>query len=116
MNKKEIVNKILEGFCERNPDKVLPYVSDDISWDINNHHVAVNKEECAKQVVDPDSAGKPVIKINNMIEENDLVAVQGECECEMKEVGLIQVNFFDLYRFENGKVKEMRAYVIEKKK
>ena len=115
MDKKETVNKILEGFSERNPDKVLPYVTDDISWHINNEHVAANKDECAEQVKDSRSAGTPVIKVNNMIEENDFVAVEGECECEMKEVGLIRVNFCDIYRFEKDKVKEMRAYVIEKK-
>jgi len=115
MNNKEVVNKIYEAFRGRDINKMLPYITDDFTWHINGELCASNNKEAIKQIEDERAAGTPVIDVKNMISENDLVIAEGDCECEMKEHGLVQVHFCDVYRFENGKVKAIRAYVIGKK-
>lgn len=60
--------------------------------------------------------GAPLIKIKNTIAEEDYVAVEGEVQCQLKAGGTLDASFIDMYHLENGKVKEMRSYVIEKKK
>jgi ketosteroid isomerase-like protein len=59
--------------------------------------------------------GVPIIKIKNEIEEGDKVAVEGDVQCQMKNGNLFDAVFFDFYRLQDGKIKEMRSYVIEKK-
>ena len=69
-----------------------------------------------KKINNDNFIGLPTISIKNEIEEGDYVAVEGTVQCQKRDGGMLDAFFFDLYKLENGKIKEMRSYVVEKKK
>ncbi|MDB5224009.1 MAG: hypothetical protein JWN83_2676 [Chitinophagaceae bacterium] len=115
MTNKEITRKVNEGFVEGDNEKILLYVADDVRWDIIGISTHIGKDAFNKEINNESFVGTPTITIKNEIEEDDRVAVEGEVQCRMKNGGMLDAFFFDSYRLENGKIKEMRSYLIEKK-
>ena len=112
---KEIIQKVNEGFAEGDTEKILSYVADDVRWDIPGMATAVGKDEFREEINNENFEGLPTIKIKNEIEEGDYMAIEGEVQCKKEGVGIFDAYFFDFYRLEDGKIKEMRSYVIERK-
>ncbi len=112
---KEIIRKVNEGFTEGDTEKILLYMADDVRWDIPGMFTAVGKDEFRKEINNEVFEGVPTITIKNEIEEGGYVAVEGEVQCMKKGGGIFDAFFFDFYRLKDGKIKEMRSYVIEKK-
>ena len=48
-------------------------------------------------------------------EEGDRVVVEGEVQCKKKDGGMLDAFFIDSYWLHDGKIKEMRLYLVEKK-
>ena len=115
MTNKEIIRKVNEGFSEGNNEKILLYVADDVRWDIMGISTHIGKEAFRKEINNENFEGVPIITTKNEIEEGDRVAVEGEVQCKIKGGAIVNLFFFDFYRLENGKIKEMRSYLIEKK-
>jgi ketosteroid isomerase-like protein len=112
---KEIIRIVNRAFEEGDADKILSYVADDVRWDVMGHSVAIGKEAYRKEIHNENFEGKPVITVKNEIEEGDLLAVEGTVQAKFKGGAGFNAFFFDFYRLENGKIKEMRSYVIERK-
>jgi len=112
---KEIIQKVNEGFAEGDTEKILSYVAEDVRWDIPGTSSAVGKDQFRKEINNENFEGNPTITIKKEIEEGDYVAVEGEVKCRKKGGGIFDAFFFDIYHLENGKIREMRSYVIEKK-
>jgi uncharacterized protein len=115
MKNKEIIRKVNEGFVTGDTEKILSYVADDVRWDMPGTFAHVGKDAFRKEINNEAFEGVPTITIKNEIEEGEHVAVEGEVQCRKKDGGVFDAYFFDFYRLENGKIKEMRSYVIEKK-
>lgn len=75
----------------------------------------VGKDAFRKKINNENFVGVPTITIKNVIAEGDQVAAEGEVRCKKKDGGMFDAFFFDIYRLENGKIKEMRSYIVEKK-
>ncbi|MEP6926718.1 MAG: nuclear transport factor 2 family protein [Ginsengibacter sp.] len=112
---KEIIRIVNEGFLENDSEKILLYVADDVHWDMPGMFTHVGKDAFRKEINNDNFVGVPTITIKTEMAEGDYVAVEGEVQCKKKDGGVFDAVFCDTYRFENGKIKEMRSYVIEKK-
>ena len=112
---KEIIRKVNEGFRQGDTEIILSHVADDVRWDVMGFSVAIGKEAFRKEIHNENFEGLPNITVKNEIEEGDCVAVEGEVLCKLKGGQIFDAFFFDFYRLENGKIKELRSYVIEKK-
>ena len=115
MTNKEIIRKVNEGFSEGDNKKILLHVADDVHWDIIGFSTHIGKDAFRKEINNENFVGLPTITIKNEIEEGDHVAVEGEVQCRKKDGGMLDAFFFDSYRLKDGKIKEMRSYLIEKK-
>jgi len=115
MTNKEIIRKVNEGFSEGDTEKILLYVADDVRWDIPGMPSHIGKDAFRKEINNENFTGLPTITIKNEIGEGDFVAVEGEVQCRKKDGGMLDAFFCDTYRLADGKIKEMRSYVIEKK-
>ena len=115
MKNLEIIRKVNAGFEAGDTDAILSHLTDDIRWHINGNLAATNKEEFRKEVKNEAFEGTPVITVKNELEDGDLAAVEGEVKARFKGGAKFEGLFFDIYMLTDGKIKEMRSYVIEKK-
>lgn len=116
MTNKEIIQKVNEGFAEDDVEKILQYVADDVRWDVMGISTAIGKDAFRKQADSEYFTGKPIVKINYEIEQNNQVIVEGEMQCKKADGGILDAFFIDVYSLQNGMIKEMRSYIVEKNK
>ncbi|MFI5220124.1 MAG: nuclear transport factor 2 family protein [Bacteroidia bacterium] len=112
---KEVIRKVNAGFMSGDNEAILSHLTDDVRWHINGKLSAVGKEEFRKEINNEAFEGIPVINVTKEIAEDDYVAAEGTVQSRMKGGAPFEAFFFDIYRLENGKIKEMRSYVVEKK-
>jgi ketosteroid isomerase-like protein len=112
MTNKEIIQKVNDAFAAGDTDTILSFVADDVRWDVLGFSTAIGKEEFRREVENEGFEGRPVITITSAIEEGDRVAVEGRVMTKPVGGEAVELVFHNAYRLENGKIREMRSYLV----
>ena len=72
------------------------------------------KEEFDKAIENDFFEGSPTIKIIRMIEENNIVVAERSVQCKIKAGGYLDALFCDVFQMENGKIKQLTTYQMNK--
>ena len=111
-NRKEIVQRINEGFAENNLETVLSFCTDDIIWKMVGDTTVRGKDPIRQWMASMDPQ-PPQLMIQQTIAEGDSVVTRGDMVMQEKPNGpLIPYTFCDIYRFAGDKVVELTAFVI----
>jgi ketosteroid isomerase-like protein len=117
MTNKEIIRKVIAGFEADDLDAIMEHLADDVRCDMVGQFTVIGKDEYRKKQKPNQEFILPgTITILNEIEDGDTVAVEGVVKCKMKNGTKFEAFFSDFFKLENGKIKEMRFYVIPKNK
>lgn len=114
MTNKEIIREVNKAFMAFDVETILEHVADDVRWDIPGAPSVTGKEAFASEV-SKSFNGRLEIKTTTEIADGDYVVVEGEVESHPENGTTIKADFCDIFRLENGKIKELRFYVIDKK-
>lgn len=115
MGNKKVVETYMDGFRESNHEKVLTCLTDNVIWDMPGFFHKQGKAEFDSEIENENFTGSPVISITRMIEEDNIVVVEGEVQGKMKNGGLLDAVFCDVFHFENDKIKQLTTYLMNKK-
>lgn len=111
-NRKDIVQRINEGFAENNLEKVLSFCTDDITWTMVGDTTVRGKEPIRQWMASMDPQ-PPQLRIQQIIAEGDSVVARGDMMMQERKDGpSIPYTFCDIYRFAGDKVVELTAFVI----
>jgi ketosteroid isomerase-like protein len=76
-NNKRTVQKYIEGFRTTDRAAILSCVTDDVEWVIPGMFRSEGRASFNDHIVDPGFSGNPVITVNRMVEEGDIVVAEG---------------------------------------
>ena len=111
-NRKEIVQRINEGFAENDFEKVLSFCTDDFTWTMVGDTTVRGKDPIRKWMASMDPQ-PPIFTIQQTVAEGDSVVTRGDMVMQDKKNGpSIPYTFCDIYRFAGDKVAELTAFVI----
>ena len=111
-NRKEIVQRINDGFAENNLEKVLSFCTDDLIWTMVGDTPVRGKRAIREWIASMDPQ-PPTITIRQTVAEGDSVVVHGDMLMQDKKDGpAVPYTFCDVYRFAGDKVAELTAFVI----
>ena len=111
-NRKDIVQRINEGFAENNLEKVLSFCTDDITWTMVGD-TTVRGKDPIRQWMASMNPQPPQLAIHQTIGEGDTVVARGDMVMrENKDGPPIPYTFCDIYRFAGEKVIELTAFVV----
>ena len=112
INRKEVVQRINEGFAENNLEKVLSFCTDDLTWTMVGDTTVKGKDPIRKWMASMDPQ-PPRFTIRQTVAEGDSVVTRGDMVMQQKKNGpSIPYAFCDIYRFDGDKVAELTAFVI----
>ena len=111
---KETVQKYMDGFNESNHKKILECLTDDIVWYMPGFFHLTGREAFDKEINNDNFMGPPTINIIRMLEENNFVVAEGSVQCRMKEGALLDALFCDVFQMDNGKIKQLTTYQMNK--
>ena len=115
MNNKKVVETFMEGYNTGDNAKILSCLTEDVIWEMAGSFNLKGKDQFDKEI-SIDWGGKPTITISQLVEEGNIVVAEGTVKCKLKNGGFIDALFCEVFHFDNGKVKKLTTYHIEKKK
>ena len=111
-NRKEIVQRINEGFAENDLEKVLSFCTDDFTWTMVGDTTVRGNDPICKWMASMDPQ-PPIFTIQQTVAEGDSVVTRGDMVMPDKKNGpSIPYTFGDIDRFAGDKVAELTAFVI----
>ena len=114
MSNKKLIETYMEGFRKSDHDTVLSCLTDDVVWLMPGFFHLTGKEEFDKEIENPNFEGSPDIIITRLVEEGDIVVAEGEVKGRMKNGGLLDAVFCDVFHFRNGKIRQLTTYLMNK--
>ena len=112
---KKLVEKYMEGFNASDHEKILSCLTYDVVWVMPGFFHLTGKAAFDKEIENDAFEGKPVITTTRMVEEDDIVVAEGTVQANMKNGGLLDAVFCDVFHFRDGKIKQLTSYVMDKK-
>ena len=110
---KALIQKINEAFAQGNTDFFLHHLAEDARWNIISISTITGKDNIEKNMEVQGLETFPVVTVKNVTEQGDSVVVESTGNASRKRGAGYTASYCDIYRMENGKIKEFTTYVIE---
>lgn len=111
---KRTVQRYMDGFNASDHEMILSCLSDDIVWHMPGFFHLEGKAAFDNEIENDAFIGPPTINIIRMVEENNVVVAEGSVTCKIKAGGMLDAVFCDVFQMENGKVKHLQTYQMNK--
>lgn len=110
---KAIVEKINDTFRQNSIDGFLAYCDDDVEWTMVGEKTVKGKENIRSWMNSMHPPEPPKFDVARMIAEDDMVAAYGEMTMDENDQKDVPYSYCDVYRLRNGKIAELRSYVVK---
>lgn len=114
MNNTTILHKANEFVSKGDYESFLTYCTPDTKWVFVGERILNGKEE-VRAYMKEFYFEPPVFSVEKAIEDGDFVTVTGDISLKNKNGKYDHYTYCDIWRFEDGKIAELKAFVIEKK-
>ncbi len=112
---KRTVARYLDGFRESDHAKVLSCLTDDVEWVIPGAFRLVGKTAFDGEIENPAFVGRPVIELERVIEEDDVVVAEGAVRARRADGGFLHAVFCDVFLMRGGLIRHLTSYLMELK-
>ncbi|MFC6192459.1 nuclear transport factor 2 family protein [Dyadobacter subterraneus] len=114
MENATILHKANEFVKKGNYESFLAYCTQNTKWFFVGERILEGKDK-VRAYMQEFYFEPPVFTVEMTIEEGDYVTVTGEITLKAANGTYNHYDYCDIWRFENGKIAELKAFVIEKK-
>jgi len=113
MTNTSILHKANEFVKNGDNESFLAYCTPNTKWVFVGERILNGKEE-VRAYMKEFYLEPPVFNVEKAIEEDNFVMVTGEIRLRNKAGKYEYFDYCDIWRFEDGKIAELKAFVIEK--
>ncbi|HQI41941.1 MAG TPA: nuclear transport factor 2 family protein [Ignavibacteriaceae bacterium] len=82
---KQIVEKYMKGFRATDHKKILSCLTNDVVWEMPGYYLHKGVEAFEREIENPNADGHPDIKVVTLVEEGNIVVVEGAVKAKMKD-------------------------------
>jgi uncharacterized protein len=108
---KRTIEKYMAGFRVSDHAQILSCLTDDVEWEIPGMFHSKGKAAFDKEIENEAFVGRPEIVVTRMIEEADVVAVEGSVRARKRDGGVLDLRFCDVFVMQAGKIKQLTSYL-----
>jgi len=90
----------------------LKYCTDDVQWTFVGEQI-ISGKGAVRQYMATTYINPPEFDVKELIGENDFVTAIGEITLEDENAKQVHYSYCDVWRFRDGKMAELMAFVIE---
>ncbi len=110
---KKTIETYMDGFRQTDRPQILSCLTDDVEWFIPGAFHVTGKAEFARHIVDEGFTGNPVITVDRLMEESDVVVAEGSVRAPKSDGTFIDLAFCDVFDMRNGKIRKLVSYLME---
>jgi ketosteroid isomerase-like protein len=111
-NTKEIVAKVNAAFTENNTEAFLAFCTDDVEWTMVGD-VTKQTKKAIREWMGTMPPEAPKFDVKQVIAEGDFVVCYGDMTMKDEQKVEVPYSYCDLYRFRDGKIAELRSWVMK---
>lgn len=112
LNNKEVLEKANAAVTDGDNEGFLFFCTDDVKWTFVGDLVLEGKE-AVRQYMKTAYLEPPKFMVENLIAEGEFVTAIGTINLKNEEGKMIHYAYCDVWQFRDGKMAELKAYVIE---
>ena len=112
LNNKEILEKANAAVSAGDNEGFLAFCTDDTKWTFVGDQTLRGKE-AVRQYMASAYVEPPKFLVEHLIAEGDYVTALGKISMKNKGGNMIDYSYCDVWQFRNGKMAELKAFVIE---
>jgi ketosteroid isomerase-like protein len=108
---KNIVEKVNAAFADNKMEDFLAFCADDFEWTMVGDETKKGKDSI-RQWMGSIPSDVPKFDVKQVIAEGDFVVCYGDMTMKEQKVD-VPYSYCDLYRFRDGKIAELRSWVMK---
>ncbi|MCF0072700.1 nuclear transport factor 2 family protein [Dyadobacter sp. CY261] len=112
MKNKEVLQAANAAVMKGEKEVFLAFCTDKVVWTFVGDQTLRGKE-AVRQYMAQTYLEPPKFEVENMIEEGDYVTAVGTIDLKDRDGNLVNYSYCDVWRFEDGKMAELTAFVIK---
>jgi len=112
---KKIVERYLDGFRKSDHEQILSCLTEDVEWEMPGAFHLVGKPAFDKEIENDAFVGRPTITTTRMVEENDVVVVEGQVRARRTDGGVLNAVFCDVFVMSSERIRRLTTYLAEVK-
>lgn len=110
---RQTVERYMEAFSRSDHGEILSCLADDIEWILPGIFHLKGKIAFDREIENDAFTGSPVITINRMTEEYEVVVAEGVVHSARKDGGVLDAVFCDVFEMRDGKIWRITSYLME---
>lgn len=113
MNNKTVLEKANTAISQGDYETFLTYCTEDTKWTFVGDRILFGKEEVRRYMAET-YRKPPKFNVERLIGEGDYVTAVGTICIVNEHSQWIEYDYCDIWKFENGQMAELKAFVVEK--
>jgi hypothetical protein len=110
--RKGVVTRYIEGFRRTDHDEILGCLHDEIVWVLHGYKTLRGKAAFDDEIENETAVGPPVLELDRLIEEGDVVVAVGHGQMTLNEVGDVRFVFIEVFAFDADLIKRIETFHI----
>ena len=109
---KRTIEKYIDGFQKSDHEQILSCLTDDVVWEMPGIFHHEGKKAFDGEIENPAFTGSPVIRIERMTEEGNVVILEGQVQGKKVDRTSFTAKFCDVFEMEDTKIKRLIGYIV----
>jgi ketosteroid isomerase-like protein len=112
---KRTVEQYMDGFRRTDRPQILSCLTEDVEWLIPGMFHVKGKLDFAGHIMDEGFEGRPVITVDRLIEEGDVVVAEGSVRAPRQDGTVMHLAFCDVFDMRDARIRTLVSYLVEQK-
>ncbi len=113
---KKTIQQYMAGFNASDHAQILSCLTDDVEWIMPGLFHHVGKKAFDREIENKAFAGRPIVNVTRMTEENNIVIAEGTVIATKKEGTVLHLVFCDVFEMRDGKIRKLIGFIAEQPK
>ncbi len=109
----ETIKNVNTAFSENRIEDFYAVCSDDVEWTMIGEKTVKGLDNIREWMKGMEGMDPPKINNHRIIADDNSAAAYGDMSMKTKDGDIRYYDYCDVYTFKNGKVKELRSFVIK---
>jgi len=110
---RKTVERYMDGFRTSDHAQILDCLTDDVEWILPGAFHLHGKQAFDREIENDAFVGKPVIDVDRMVEEGDVVVAEGSVRTQRRDGAILTLAMCDVFEMRDHKIRRLTSYLME---
>ncbi|HEX6588695.1 MAG TPA: nuclear transport factor 2 family protein [Longimicrobiales bacterium] len=110
---RQTVERYMDAFARLDHAAVLSCLTDDVEWVLPGVYHHRSREAFDREIENDAFTGRPLIRVDRITEQGDVVMVEGRVRANPRSGGHIHLAFVDAFEMRDGRIARLISYLMQ---